>query len=477
MYTLNQDGTNYFRLQRPRNMFKKALIFLVKLPFLPIIALFSALVTVLAMAPTFAVKQRIVHCIDIEPSDAEQNKNSIAIINVTPHSSFKTLFDFLRKPLFTLKQFFPFLPIHNRTYLKFDNKQDKAYVDKVITEYMALKNGTSTQKNCENKIFNDTNIYLKGLEHLDDRLKKYINEKLYSQQDKLIPINFFSLETPGGAILDSVEVTSVKHNKTPFKDRNFIITCMPRDQNFIQWIKELKTVSEQTEKPTTTISFNYRGSDRSQGMMWSGNNLVNDAAAQVHRLLALGVPVENITIEGHCIGGNIATLAAAKLHRQGHKVKVYSDRSMRSINRLLLGLFWPKNTDPIWHPLTWCKCFLVLIEYLIVLPALWFTRWRLDAADALNTIPETHFDYSVIRNSSDPNPLHREDGLIQDSWASVASKISAQNSQQHCFCVDPDNIEKRHKELKPHHLPRRALKSTQPPFENIRTNIIAFSQK
>lgn len=501
IYMLDTIKPHYFRLRRNRNLIKKAALFLIKLPFLFLIAIFSALVTVLAMAPNFAPRQHMINHMHL--CDDKQDLG-IVIINLTPRASFKTFFDFIHKPLFVLKQFLPFLPINQRpNQLSFTNKQDKAYIDKVCQEYKNLINGISKQKHCENRTFPAACIYFKGLEFLDDNLKQYFEDKIselntksasinrstedINSKEQLPKIDFFSLETPGGATLDSVEVTSIQHTHTPFTQRKFVITCMARDQNFMHWIKELKCISEQSTHATTTISFNYRGSDRSHGMLWSGNNMVNDAVAQVHRLLAMGVSAQNITIEGHCIGGNVATLAAAKLHRHGHYVKIYNDRSMRSINRLLLGLFWPKPTDKFWHPITWLKCFMVLIEYCIVLPALWFTKWRLDAANALDSINTKYFDYSFVNNPDAENSSYKEDGLVQGSWASIASKVEEKlkndltnhNLNNHCFKVNTSAItsdDTKHLcSRAPHCLPRRKLVSCADGITTIRDSIIKHS--
>jgi effector protein SdbA len=209
-------------------------------------------------------------------------------------------------------------------------------------------------------------------------------------------------------------------------ERKFVIKCLARDQNYINWIKD-GTYSAQ-KIGATVIAFNYRGIDYSRGMVCTQNDMVNDTIAQVDRLLALGVRARNIGIEGYCLGGAVATLAAAQLHERDDKVKLHNSRSFRSIPRFLIGYFLPHTQSNWTEPMTWLRYIVAGFSLIFLSPIIWLSGWRFNAVNAWDKIPVADKDYSVVRVNEDVQYRTPEqaDGLIHDHWASIASYLDEQ---------------------------------------------------
>ncbi|MFZ4077234.1 MAG: hypothetical protein ACOYKA_04530 [Legionellaceae bacterium] len=161
---------------------------------------------------------------------------------------------------------------------------------------------------------------------------------------------------------------------------------------------------------------------------------VNDVLAQVERLIALGASPEHICIEGACLAGAIATIAAAKLHEQGKNVKLNNERSFRSLPLLLFGLVIPnlKKTN-WWNPITYLQYALAVLIYLIVTPCLWLAGWAADAGTAWQKIPDKDKLYSVVHDPAQG----LFDEVIHNDFSSIASleegKDSSRSAAEHHF--------------------------------------------
>lgn len=89
------------------------------------------------------------------------------------------------------------------------------------------------------------------------------------------------------------------------------------------------------------IGMNFRGVMQSTGRARSEQDWVNDVLALVAHLRSQGVPLENIVLKGHSLGGALFTLAAAQLYKKerrttplGQKIpcmKLINDRSFSSL--------------------------------------------------------------------------------------------------------------------------------------------------
>ncbi|KTD22361.1 hypothetical protein [Legionella londiniensis] len=362
----------------------------------------------------FVPKQRTIHI----TKTSNQPEEDIAVVNFNKQPSIKWLDDMLIKLKSSIG-----LSSGLRNRLCYENEKDKAYVDSILDKIDNLINGTCTEKNCVNRKFDWSHIHLKGMEFLDVKMRAYVYEQLDNKYGakaykdaKKNNIEFFSLKTPDNAELDSVQISAPGENLKDMRDRKFVITCLARDQNYINWIKDLKYTA--TNLGATAISFNYRGTDYSRGQIWTLKNMVDDVRAQVERLTALGARPENICLDGMSLGGAIATIAAAELHSQGNKVKLNNERSFRSLPRLIFGFIAPEIQNANWwNPLTYLRFVLAGIAYLISAPVLWLAGWHVDAASAWEKIPDEDKIYSVVRD----NEQHVYDGIIHDQLSSIAS--------------------------------------------------------
>ena len=475
---------NYFVLKNASPTFLQSLFFIIKMPFSwpswVMSFLIARTLTNITLNPTQVKKQKPIHHLYL--SDDSTEKGTV-IINLLPDEPRKAFHDYLLKFNSAIIRL-PFLSGIKKRQLKYDNPKDKAHIERVITEINALLVGKSRAKNCAGKRFDWDELHFKGFECLDDKLRAYFLNQLYKKHGEnafnkphKTKLDFFTLETPEGAVLDSVAVPSRNEEIKPISQRKFVIACMARDQNYINWIKDFKFSAEQIG--CTIIGFNYRGIDISKGMVWTQENMINDVLAQVGRLLAMGAKPENIGLEGMCLGAAVATIAAARLHDRDLKIKLYNERSFRSLPRFIAGYILPDANCNRWNPVNWLRYLAVGLVYMIVVPCIWLAGWHMDAASAWDKIPQADKAYSVIRNSMDADPkAPKTDGVVEDSWASMASlmdekRANAVEKQQrgerltheekvlladvpthHHFKVgDPADLNGK----LPHHLPRRHL--------------------
>lgn len=487
-----QQNRNYYTLTNPPRTLKSTLLDFLKIPFsLPswiLSFLLSRNITHVTLNPDNVKTQKPVHF--IHTTDEKTDKGNV-IINLLPKENYKSLKDYLLK----LSNTFFGSSLIIKRHLNYDNPEDKAHVDKMIEEIYALLEGRSTAEKCTGIQFKIEELHFKGLEGLDRKLHAYFHERLYekyrkSQVDKPKPmkLNFFSLETPDGAVLDSVSVSGPKELLKPISQRKFVVACMARDQNYINWIKDFNYSAKQIG--CTVVGFNYRGIDYSKGMVWTQENLINDTLAQVQRLIDLGAKPENIGLEGMSLGAAVATLSAARLHEQGIKVKLYNERSFRSLPRLVSGYIMPKPNSNPWNPINWLRYAAAGLVYIIVTPLMWLLGWHMDAASAWEKIPQEDKNYTVARDyTPSDTEKHQDDGIIHDSWASLASLVDEEreklnkkldneetltvneqqllldNKQDHEFKVCEETNE--YPNRLPHHIPRRHLVNSHDKTETL----------
>jgi len=419
----------YYILPKPTKSFWDSLLFVIKIPIsLPgwiVSFLLARIITNIILNPTQAKSQRPVHLVHL--TDSPHGENNIVIVNLLPKPWYKTLADFLLKFSSTFFRL-PFLAAIKQKQLRYDNADDKAHIDKLIYDIGLLSQGDATDNDCVGIVCDWEKIHVKGIEHLDDELRAYFFQQLQEQYgaDVLKPrttnIEFFTLESPDDAVLDSIAVSAQNEDSKAMSERKFVIVCLAHGQSYVDWIKRFHYSAEKIG--CTVVGFNYRGIDYSKGLVWTENNMIDDAISQVERLLALGAKPENIGLEGMCVGGSIATLAAARLHERDLKVKLYNERSFRSTARFLAGSVLSDAPSSLLSPVTWLRYSLVIFVYVVLAPVIWLAGWHLDAASAWDKIPFADKSYSVIRNAMDENPnAPKHDGIIEDSWSSMASLV------------------------------------------------------
>lgn len=417
---------NYYSLEREKKNFWQhlgsALASPFKLPGWIASFIFARNITHIALNPSYAPEQSAVHFTKVSN---DQNEN-IVVINFKPKTPQKWFDDILIKFTNTLIAL-PFITPALRRRLQYNVTQDVKHIDWLLDEMEALLKGTSKQKHCENKSFDWAHIHFKGTEFLDTKMRGYFYQRLLKrfgpeayETKRSTDIEFYTLKTSDGSELDSVQVNGPGEEQKPLSIRKFIITCIARDQNFISWIKDLNYSA--SKLGATGISFNYRGVDYSRGLVWTENNMVEDILSQVQRLIALGAQPQNICLDGMCLGGATATLAASRLHEAGLRVKLNNERSFRSLPMLVFGTIVPElQKANWWNPLTYARFALGGVVYVILTPIVWLAGWSVDVESAWNKIPAQDKIYSLARDEQ--NQLY--DGIINDQCSSLASIVDA----------------------------------------------------
>lgn len=441
----------------------------------------------IAVGPDEIKLQKPIHVMFL--TDDRTEKGTV-VVNVLPGK--------FNKPVRSYFDKMPSSATEMKRQLSFDKPSHKTYVDFIIDEIGNLLAGTSKQDKCVNKKFAIEEIHLKGIERLDERLKCYFEEQVrqkygeeFFELPRKVNLDFYSLETTDNAILESVELAESDEKLKPNSERKYVIACMARNQNYMFWLKDFYISSKNIG--CTVIGFNYRGIDYSKGFINTETSMVNDALSQAQRLLESGVKPENIGFEGMSLGAAIATLTAATMHDRGLKVKLYNERSYRSLIRLIIGYVMPEaNCNPL-DPLNWLKYMAVGFTYLTIAPLVWLAGWHIDAASAWDRIPLEYKDYTVARNHKNPDH-YDDDDMVHDSFSSIASlmaehvneikekhrtglalsleeqRLLADNAESHEFTLDRDN--KINTNPSTHSAPRRFLVDTQTHKKNMQDYMI-----
>jgi hypothetical protein len=310
-----------------------------------------------------------------------------------------------------------------------ENIANPRTIHEVMGKVSALVNGQPLPDQVKDtRRYKPEQIVLKGLEHLDENYRKILLDNLKKTHGHDFETNrsaysFFTLEARDGAVLDSVEVRGTSENEKPIEDRTFIISCMPRSNNYMFWLKKFRYYAKEID--TTIVSFNYRGVGRSKGLVWTQNDMINDAIAQAERLIALGAKPENIAFEGECVGANVATCAAAKMHQRNYKIKLFNSRSFRSTARLISGHIAPEKGANLFNPINLLRKGLAFITHYLLVPLLYFAGWNLAADKAFKKIPVEDRDFVVVRSKKNDDGKHvnRDDPLVPHHFSSMYSLV------------------------------------------------------
>jgi effector protein SdbA len=294
------------------------------------------------------------------------------------------------------------------------------YLDHIVDKVAKRINGTKGAK------IPPSQIHFRGIEKLSPDQQEAFYDKLQQRfkfdfHENRKRIYFYSLQTADNAILDSVEVRNPGATEQDIKDRHFIVTSMPRSNNFVDWLKHYQIYAK--ELNVTVIAFNYRGVGIfSKGITTNEEDLYYDAYSQVQRLLKLGVKPENISTMGECLGGNVATHTAATLQEEGLPIKLFSARSFRSLTSILEGRSRPEEGASLWHPKTWLQWLLYGAVKLIFNPIIRSAGWSLDIDNKFTVIPPHDRDYLVARSKKDENGNHfADDMMVPHKYASTYS--------------------------------------------------------
>lgn len=217
----------------------------------------------------------------------------------------------------------------------------------------------------------------------------------------------FEVITHDGAKLDGIEVKpKLEADK---KTQKHIIKFIGNGRCYEAFLNEM--IKEANDLNATVIGFNLRGVGNSTSRAKSADDLVIDGIAQVQRLLDDGVPPENITLQGHSLGGCISTLVAQHFHRQKQHINLFNDRSFSSITNILVGQMRVKGSKTGYKESTGG-----IIKGFLAKPLLWlavnFVKWEFDAGDAYLELPKAYREHMLVR--SPKSEREKENSKIQD---------------------------------------------------------------
>ena len=86
------------------------------------------------------------------------------------------------------------------------------------------------------------------------------------------------------------------------------------------------------------ISFDFPGVENSTGQTRDGQHMVEAVKAEVYQLIDKGVHPDNITLYGSSLGGAIASITAAQLHKEEKKVHVFNRNSFANTSKTFYAL-------------------------------------------------------------------------------------------------------------------------------------------
>lgn len=424
----------FYRLTPPKNSLSRKIgqfIFdLIKLPFHLYQAVVGRLISYLVINPLFRKdenneSQVIQHPKHPDPLFASQDEMYIINVVLKKNILMRVLLNwhnFLINHTTTLRVAFSLLKQIVRLFPVIQTAIDE-HLDSVVDCVEAHVKTTKSR-------FKPNQIHFRGLEKLDNEQKEALYNKLYNRigydfRPNREHVYFYSLQTVDNAVLDSVEIRGELVAKQDISERRFIISCMPRSNNYVDWMKQYQFFVKELD--VTVVAFNYRGVGLSKGIVYSETSLRDDTYAQVQRLLLLGARPENITLMGECVGGNVATHTAGKLHEEGHSVKLYNARSFRSFISILEGRSIPDANAPLWHPRTLLQWLNYGFVKLILTPLVISSGWSLNVERSFKKIPPADRDFLVVRSKKDEQGNRfRDDAMIPYGTASIYSLVKEQ---------------------------------------------------
>ena len=295
------------------------------------------------------------------------------------------------------------------------------YLDKLVDKIAKKVEGK------KGPAFAPQQIHFRGLAQLNPEQQESFYKKLdarfgYDFRQNKQQVYLYSLQTTDNAVLDSVEVRNPEASKQAFSERHFIVTCMPRSNNYVDWMKQYQVYAKNLD--ATIIAFNYRGVGLSKGVVTNQHSLYMDAYAQAQRLIELGAKPENIAFMGECLGGNIAAHAAGTLQEEGHAVKLFNARSFRSLTSVIDARAKPAKDAPLWSPATWLNWLGYVLVKLLLIPIIYTAGWGLNIEKQFAAIPPHDRDYLVVRSKKDAQGVrYADDKMIPHKAASTYSFV------------------------------------------------------
>lgn len=229
--------------------------------------------------------------------------------------------------------------------------------------------------------------------------------------------------TPDGANLSTLEILHDAQKYKPIQQQMFVIFLLTNGAVYQAPGVYSEMIEVAEEQRCNVLSFNYREvlDPKPNKKVWSMADLIEDASAQVQRVLDQGVSPQNIILCGHSLGGGLACLAARDFHQQESKVKLFDKASFSNLTKVVIGfirrldglailvnavsglqhLFGLRKTP---FPMacfanyeTWFGLVLSWFAYPFVKFILVITNCEIEAASAYHTIPNDSKEYLTVR--------------------------------------------------------------------------------
>ncbi|MBS0288374.1 MAG: hypothetical protein JSR17_13840 [Proteobacteria bacterium] len=156
--------------------------------------------------------------------------------------------------------------------------------------------------------------------------------------DRVVKIKRELVTTPFGSKLDTIELSAQNNNPT-----EYVIYGWGRSDCYEFYLSRLASDALNLNK--RIISFNFRNVAHSKGQVYHEQDLINDYAFQVERLLKQGVSPSQIKCYGHSLCGAIATFSVADLIKKHKDLKFYNDRSFANLIDTSIALYFKRKNS------------------------------------------------------------------------------------------------------------------------------------
>lgn len=243
------------------------------------------------------------------------------------------------------------------------------------------------------------------------------------------------LITRRGDKLEAVQFNPKKFAQKKPGDQKYIISINGRDTLFADDDKLVQMQEDSKTTDAAVMAFNMPGMGNSEGSSRQASDLVEVTTDIVKMLINRGVKPENILLKGHSLGGAIATLTAADLHREKQPVRLFVDRSFSSLTHVISD-----KLMTIWGGKLLFK---PIINYFLSL-----SGWNIDSAAAWHTIPNEYKTYVTIQGRAGyQGEEKRFDGVITDSGALHNDPKIKEDREHTKYLLDQLRFHPQYKEL------------------------------
>ena len=165
-----------------------------------------------------------------------------------------------------------------------------------------------------------------------DTLKKQLN---IVDVDVDVDVFINEVRASNNGLIETVNIVPKFYNKN--KNKKIIVVFNPNGGTWQKNLYQLLTWANELNQ--IVVSFNYRGVGRSSPTAESSQDLISDGIAVVNNLNLNRMNASRVILYGHSIGGAIATDVAWFFHKRDLKVKLFVDRSFKSLRKASSDVF------------------------------------------------------------------------------------------------------------------------------------------